>query len=240
MVATSNTYIESKIQGHLWYQFCCCINAVLTIIGSYFSVNVCIHFFGPPCIDVFKVIACLYTIFFQTDFCDFFSYQGYHFLRIPFFVGMVPRKWVNFPEVLWHRNTEMWGTDYLWTRLHIREERNPDLHRCEHLLITTYFLILLVYFYEHIRHDKCSICVQVYNVSNHKVYYSRITFTKSSSFCMTTFSASLTNLLPLLPQSRHTSCYVSRPILAPPPPWLQKHWSTRIRFRAFFRFVISA
>ena len=32
MVATSNTYIESKIQGHLSYQFCYCINTVVTII----------------------------------------------------------------------------------------------------------------------------------------------------------------------------------------------------------------
>jgi len=32
MVATSNTYIASKIQGHLSYQFCFCINTVITII----------------------------------------------------------------------------------------------------------------------------------------------------------------------------------------------------------------
>ena len=32
MVATSNTYIESKIQGHLSYQFCFCINTVVMII----------------------------------------------------------------------------------------------------------------------------------------------------------------------------------------------------------------
>jgi len=32
MAATSNTYIESKIQGHLSYQFCFCINTVVTII----------------------------------------------------------------------------------------------------------------------------------------------------------------------------------------------------------------
>ena len=32
MVATSNTYIESKIQGHLSYHFCFCINTVVTII----------------------------------------------------------------------------------------------------------------------------------------------------------------------------------------------------------------
>ena len=34
---------------------------------------------------------------------------------------------------------------------------------------------------------------------------------------MTTFSASLTNLTALLPQSRDNSGYVSTPILAPPP-----------------------
>ena len=44
---------------------------------------------------------------------------------------------------------------------------------------------------------------------------------------MTTFSASLTNLTALLPQSRDSSCYVSRPILAPPPLWLQKHTDLR-------------
>ena len=46
MVATSKTYIESKIQGHLWYQFCFCINTVVTII---FHVKVC-TFLGPLCI----------------------------------------------------------------------------------------------------------------------------------------------------------------------------------------------
>jgi len=32
MVTTSNTCTESKIQGHLSYQFCFCINTVVTII----------------------------------------------------------------------------------------------------------------------------------------------------------------------------------------------------------------
>jgi hypothetical protein len=45
-----------------------------------------------------------------------------------------------------------------------------------------------------------------------------ITPNKSQSFCMITFSASLINLILLLPQSRDTSRYVSRPIPAPPPP----------------------
>ena len=47
--------------------------------------------------------------------------------------------------------------------------------------------------------------------------YSRITSTKCPLFCMTTFSASLTNLTVLLPQSHDYSCYVSRPIPTPPP-----------------------
>jgi len=44
---------------------------------------------------------------------------------------------------------------------------------------------------------------------------------------MTTFSASLTNLTALLTQSHVRSCYVSSPILAPPPLWLQKHTDLR-------------
>ena len=47
--------------------------------------------------------------------------------------------------------------------------------------------------------------------------YSGITSTKSASFCVTAFSASLTNLTFLLPQSRDCSCYVSRRILAATP-----------------------
>jgi hypothetical protein len=42
-------------------------------------------------------------------------------------------------------------------------------------------------------------------------------------FSMTTFSASLTSLTVLPPQSRDYSCYSNRPILAPPPLLLQKH-----------------
>ena len=56
---------------------------------------------------------------------------------------------------------------------------------------------------------------------------SNITLTKSQSICITTFSASLTNLTLLLRQSRDSSCYVSRPILAPPPLWLQEHTDQR-------------
>jgi hypothetical protein len=44
---------------------------------------------------------------------------------------------------------------------------------------------------------------------------------------MATFSASLTNLTALLPQSHDCSCYVGIPILAPPPLWLQKHTDLR-------------
>jgi len=53
--------------------------------------------------------------------------------------------------------------------------------------------------------------------------YSRITPTKSPSFCLTTLSASLTNITAVLPQLRDSGCYVSKPIVAPPPLWLQKH-----------------
>ena len=58
-------------------------------------------------------------------------------------------------------------------------------------------------------------------------FYSRITSTKSPSFCITTFRASFTNLMALIPQSRDSSYYVSRPILAPPPLRLQKHIDLR-------------
>jgi len=36
----------------------------------------------------------------------------------------------------------------------------------------------------------------------------------------------------LIPQSRDYSCYVSRPILSPPPNWLRKH--TDLRALSFF------
>jgi len=48
-------------------------------------------------------------------------------------------------------------------------------------------------------------------------YYSRITSTKSPSFCITTFSANLAHLTIPLPQSHDCSCYVRRRILVPPP-----------------------
>jgi hypothetical protein len=51
--------------------------------------------------------------------------------------------------------------------------------------------------------------------------YSKITSTKSPSFCMATFSASLSSRTLLAPQSRDYSCYVSRPIMVPL--WQQKH-----------------
>jgi hypothetical protein len=57
--------------------------------------------------------------------------------------------------------------------------------------------------------------------------HSSITSIKSPSFCTTNFSASLTKLTALLPQSHDCSCYVSRPILAPPPFWLHKHIDLR-------------
>lgn len=50
-----------------------------------------------------------------------------------------------------------------------------------------------------------------------KEWYSKITSTKSPSLYITTFSANLTYLTTLLPQSHDGSCYVSRQTLAPPP-----------------------
>ena len=60
-----------------------------------------------------------------------------------------------------------------------------------------------------------------------RVSYNSITSTKSPSFCTRTFRASLTNLTLLLPRPRDCSCYASRPILAPPPLWLQTHTDLR-------------
>jgi hypothetical protein len=59
------------------------------------------------------------------------------------------------------------------------------------------------------------------------LWYSRITSTKSSPFCMKTFSASLTNLMLLLSLSVYFSCYVSRRILTPQSLWLHKHTAVR-------------
>jgi hypothetical protein len=67
--------------------------------------------------------------------------------------------------------------------------------------------------------------------------YRAITSTKSPSFSMTTLSASLTNLMTLLPPSHDRSYYVSRPILAPTPLWLQKH--TDIRGHEFAQSAYS-
>jgi len=62
--------------------------------------------------------------------------------------------------------------------------------------------------------------------------HTSITTTKCPSFCMTTISTSLTNPTAVLPQSRDCSCYVSRPILAYPPLWLQKHTDLRAHYFA--------
>jgi hypothetical protein len=56
---------------------------------------------------------------------------------------------------------------------------------------------------------------------------SRITSRGSPPFYMTAFSASLTKLTALLHQSPVASCYVSRPIPAPPPLRLQKYTELR-------------
>jgi len=57
--------------------------------------------------------------------------------------------------------------------------------------------------------------------------YSKITSTRSPSFCMTTFSASLTNLTALPPKSDDCSCCVGTGTLVLPPLWLQKHTDLR-------------
>jgi len=67
--------------------------------------------------------------------------------------------------------------------------------------------------------------------------YRRITSTKSPSFCVTAFSASLSNLTAHLPQSRDYSCYVSRLILALPP--LRLHNHTDLRAHDFADFTDS-
>jgi len=64
--------------------------------------------------------------------------------------------------------------------------------------------------------------------------YRRITSTKFPSFCLTAFSASLSNLTALLPQSRDYSCYVSRLIVAPPPHRLHNHTDLRVHDFAHF------
>ena len=66
------------------------------------------------------------------------------------------------------------------------------------------------------------------------VYYSYLIFirnnritSKKSRSCTTAFSACLTSLTVLPPQSRDYSCYVSGPILTPPPLWMQKRTDLR-------------
>jgi hypothetical protein len=72
---------------------------------------------------------------------------------------------------------------------------------------------------------------------------SKISTTDSLSIYMTTFSASLTKLLALLPQSRGSCNHVSRWILAAPPPWLQKHTDLRAhdtRWSSWLRQWVTA
>jgi hypothetical protein len=57
-------------------------------------------------------------------------------------------------------------------------------------------------------------------------WYNRNRYTKSPRFCMTTFSACLTNLT-ILRQSHGSSCCLRRWILTHPPLWLQKHADLR-------------
>jgi len=62
---------------------------------------------------------------------------------------------------------------------------------------------------------------------DHKYTYIRVTSIKSPSLCMTTFSASLTYLTVLFPQSHDCSSHVNRPTLTPPSLWRQKHTDLR-------------
>ena len=65
----------------------------------------------------------------------------------------------------------------------------------------------------------CGLFVILFSPPMEIFWYSCMTSTKSPSFCVITFSASLTNVTLLLLPSRVHSCYVSRPIPAPPLPW---------------------
>ena len=53
-----------------------------------------------------------------------------------------------------------------------------------------------------------------------KMWYNSITSTNSPSFCMRALSGNITILTVFLSQSHDRTCYVSRPILAPPPLWM--------------------
>ena len=53
----------------------------------------------------------------------------------------------------------------------------------------------------------------------HVDFYSRVTSTKSPSFCVTTFSARITNLTVPLRESHDYGCYISKRIPAPSPYW---------------------
>jgi hypothetical protein len=64
--------------------------------------------------------------------------------------------------------------------------------------------------------------------------YSRITSTKSPVTFHHKLQSEFTKPTALLPQSRNCSCYVSGPILAPPPLWLQKHSDLRAHDLAHF------
>ena len=85
------------------------------------------------------------------------------------------------------------------------------------------------------KYNVCQTVLYFNATTDGKCSYKRITTTKSPSFWIT-FSASLTDITPLLPQTRDYRCYVNRPILASPPVWLQKHTD----LRALFRLVTSA
>jgi hypothetical protein len=79
--------------------------------------------------------------------------------------------------------------------------------------------------YVHIIHIICPVDPLVFDfkVLIPVEVYSRITSTKSPSFCMTTFSASLTHITASLPQTQDFLYCVSRRKLTPQPLRLQNH-----------------
>jgi hypothetical protein len=82
----------------------------------------------------------------------------------------------------------------------------------------TYMYIFIVFFFKHVVELQTPKSV----MTNHDSY-SRTRSTGSPSFCMTTFSASLTNLTVLLSQSHDSICEVNKGIMAPLLLLLQKH-----------------
>ena len=84
------------------------------------------------------------------------------------------------------------------------------------IIIFFFFFIIFLRFFSLVSHLQSKEVSPWEEIQWHYVY-SRITSTKSPSFCVTTFSANLPTLKVLLPQSHYSCSYVSRRILAPSP-----------------------